>query len=178
MLPIPATKRAQARTTIQRLPRKPKTLRPVIFVPSPRRRLRPRSGQATHRPLKEFERRLHPSPSAQPTHLPHKSPPHPCPIARATTHTAMPLQPATHRHRNLPAREKTASPLPPPARKRSPTSTDPTPQRPPVEAWTKPLPKFPHRQGARTPQPPMAIAAAAAPSISAFQGIKPIVLSI
>lgn len=177
MLPIPAPKRAQARTTIQHSPREPKTPRPVVFVPSPRRHLRPRSGQVTHRPLKDFERRLHPSPSAQPTHLPHKSPPHPFPIARATTHTAMPLQPATHRHRNLPARGRTASPLPPTARKRSPTLTDPTPQRPLVEAWTKPLPKFPRRQGAKTPQPPMAIVAVAAPSTSDFQAIKPIVLS-
>lgn len=156
MLPILAPKRAQERTTIQHSPRKPRTAHPVLLVTSPRKRLHPLSGQATLR-------RLHLSPSAQPTQLPPKSLPHPSPIAQATTPTAMPLQPATRLHRNLPARGKTASPLPRTARKRSPTSTDPTPPRPLVKAWTKPLPKFPRRQGARIPQPPMAIADVAAP---------------
>lgn len=177
MLLTPARKLAQVRTTTQPSPRKPRTARPVALVPSPRRRPHPPSGQANHHHPNDFKRRLHPSPSAQPTHHPPRTPPHLSPIAQATILTVMPLQPAIHRRRNLPARGKTASPLPHTARKRSPTSTDHTHPRRHVEALTKPLPRFPLRQGAKIPPPPMATAAAAALSISASQAIKPIVPS-
>lgn len=176
MLPSPAQKPAQALTTIQHSPREPRTARPVALKKSPRRHLRPPSGQAKDRHPNDLKRRLHQSPSAPPTHLFPRSPPHPSPIAQATTPTAM-AQPGIQRHRNLPARGKTASPPPHSTRKLSPTSTDPTPPRQHVEAWTKPLARFPLRRGAKILRPPVAITAAAAPSVSASQAIRPIVPS-
>lgn len=176
MPPSPARKRAQGSTTIQHSPRKPRTARPVALVPSPRRHLRPPSTQAKDPHPKDFKRRLHPSPSAPPTHLSPRSPPHPSLIAQAITLTAM-AQPVIHRHRNLPARAKTASPLPHSARQRSPTSTAHIRPRHPVEAWTKPPARFPLQREVKTPRPQVATTAAAAPSVSASQAIKPTVPS-
>ena len=176
MPPSPARKRAQARTTFQHSPRNPTTARPIALVPSSRRHLRPPSSPAEDTHPKDFKRRLHPSPSAPPTHLSPRTPPHPSLIAQATTLTAM-AQPVIHRHRNPQARGKIASPPPLSARQRSPTLTVHIRPRHPVEAWTKPPARFPLQREAKTPRPPVAITAAAAPSVSVSQAIKPTVPS-
>ena len=177
MLLSPARKQVQARTTIQHSPRRPRTTRPAALALSLGRHLHPLSGHIIHHHLKKYRRRLRPSPAAQSTHLPPISPPHPSPIGRAITPTAMPPRLAIHRRHSPQAHAKTVFPLPRTPVTHSLISMDPMPPRPPVEASTKPRRKSRLRPGAKSQRPPTGTAAAGAPSASASQATSPIVPS-
>ena len=175
MLPSPAPKPVQARTTIPHSPRKLRTTRPVALAPNLRRHLHPPSGQAIHHRLKNFRRRLRRFSTAQPTHLHPISPPHPSLIGQAITPTAMPAQPVTHRPHNLQVHERIVSRLRRSVVKRSPISMDPMPPPPPVEASTKPRRKSRLRPRVGIRRRQTGSAAAVARSASVSQATNPIV---